>query len=431
MNEALGSIVVLLFIIVLYITEVIPVAATALLSCALLAVFHIAEPSAVWAGFSSDTTLLVAGMIVVGTTLIDTGFAASIGNFLIRLSKGRIHLAAYGAIIATLLFSAFMNNSTAVATMLPVMAGIIAASGGVLHEKQLLMPLAVASNAGGMLTLIGTTAQMISQSALESNGLRPFGFFDFAWIGVPISILFIIYMLTAGRWIGRRLWPESVGHTKYIRDFNPDGGEQGGSAHQSKCKQVLSALIMVAAVLFMVIPGTPSNGTIAITAAITCVVTGCIPLQRLYRKLDLTTIFVLAGGIGFANGLDKSGGGRLLADWIAGLFGKTLTPFVLFVMFSIAAAILTLFMSNTAVTAMLTPIALAFTTTMAVSPYPVLMGICMASNCAFSTPIATPSMTLVLGPGEYRFSDYVKYCMPFNIIAVALILLIVPAVWPL
>ena len=144
-------------------------------------------------------------------------------------------------------------------------------------------------------------------------------------------------------------------------------------------------------------------GTIAMTGALVCVITGCIGEKSVYRQMDWTTVLVLGGSIGFAAALDKSGGSKLLADTVLGLVGNAITPFILMCLIAGLGVILTQFMSNTAATAMLAPVGIAMAQGLGVDPIPVGMALAMASSASFSTPVATPPMTLVLGPGGYRF----------------------------
>ena len=426
------SIVVLVVVMILYATEVIPLAVTALGSCAALAVLGLAPSDVVWSGLSADTTLVVAGMVVVGNTLIETGVAESLGAWILEKTGGRPAVSCTCLIFVAMILSGFMNNSAAIATMMPVMIGVAATARGKIHEKRWLLPLAVATNAGGMLSLIGTTSQMIVQSALSEQGYPVFAFFDFAWIGVPLCVLFLIYLGTCGRWLGKKMWPDGTPHTQGVNDFDPDAASHKNTlSREQRRKQMVTLVIMVTAIVLMVLDLGIPNGTIAMVAAGMCIISRCVSLKQVYRKFDWTTIFVLSGGIGFAEGLDYCGGGRLIAQWLMGLFHNSLTPVTVFIMFVLVGTVLTQFMSNTAVAAMLTPIALPFVTQVGINPMALMMGICAATNLSFSTPIATPSMTLVLGPGEYRFMDYVKWCLPFNVVCTFVILIVVPLVWPL
>lgn len=434
MTSAHGSILILLIAVFFYITELVPIAVTAMGSCMLLALFGFAEPSTVWAGISNDTTLFVGGMIAIVTAVIETGAAKTLCGWFVRSSKGNVYRAGMMVLLLVTVISGFMNNSAAVAITLPIMAGVVVASNGEMHEKHWFMPLAVASNVGGMLTVIGTTSQMVIQNALLEQNLPAFGFFEFAWVGVPMCIMFFLYFLLFGKRLNRMIWPEVSGHTAFVSTVANAAGDQktnGSITPKQRRKQQLSVGIMVVIIICVMTIERISKGTIAMLGTLLVIVTGCISIDDMYRKFDWTTIFVLAGGIGFAGGLDKSGGGKLIADTIGGFFGASLTPMHVFAILVLTGAVLTVFMSNTAVAAMLTPIAVAFTSVIEINLLPVMMGICMATNCSFMTPLATPSMTMVLGPGEYKFMDYVKYCFIFNVLAVLLLFLIIPQVWPL
>ena len=91
---------------------------------------------------------------------------------------------------------------------------------------------------------------------------------------------------------------------------------------------------------------------------------------------------------------------------------------------------LTQFMSNTAAAALLAPIGISIAQSIGAAPYPVIMAIGIAASCAFTTPVATPPNTLVLGPGQFRFMDYVKVGLPLVFISLAVCAIIIPLVWP-
>src|SRR5690606_14035398 len=86
--------------------------------------------------------------------------------------------------------------------------------------------------------------------------------------------------------------------------------------------------------------------------------------------------------------------------------------------------------SNTATAALVAPIALGAAVQLGVSPHPVLMTVAVASSAAFSTPVSTPANMLVLGPGDYRFRDYVRVGAPLQIIVGIATLIIVPLLFP-
>ena len=92
--------------------------------------------------------------------------------------------------------------------------------------------------------------------------------------------------------------------------------------------------------------------------------------------------------------------------------------------------ILSQFMSNTACTALFAPIGLSIATGMGASPHAVLMTVAMAASCAFATPVGTPPNTLVLGPGGYKFNDYVKIGVPLIILMFIVNIVLLPLFYP-
>ena len=423
------SLVILVVSMVLYLSEKLPVAVIAMGTCAASVLLGLASPSDVWYGFSSNTTMLVGSLMVVGLALIDTGVAVDLGEIIFRKFKNNMIVGSFIIIVLCAFFSSFMNNTAAVTSMLPVLGSLIVASEGKLHEKKLFLPLAVASNVGGMITLIGTTAQMLGQEILIKNGYEGFGFFEFAFVGLPMLILFSVYYLTVGKRIANKRWGQTEEHSPYIRYIASKSNNKVEKTKIRLAKQIFTIIVLVTAVLLMILTDI-AEGVIGVTAALLVIIFKCINLESFSKNMDWSTIFVLCGGMGFANALTISGGGKLIVDYVTKMFSGNITPMLIFVVLVILSGFLTLFMSNTAVSALLVPIGMTFAVNMGVSIYPFVMGICMAANCSFSTPVATSSMTLVFGPGEYAFKDYLVWCIPLNILGIILLITIVPTVWP-
>jgi len=131
-----------------------------------------------------------------------------------------------------------------------------------------------------------------------------------------------------------------------------------------------------------------------------------------------------------ATAMEKSGAGKLIADVVVGMLGGAPSPmFVTGSLFALSAG-LTQFMSNTASTALLAPIGISIAKGIGASPHAVLMAIAVAASCAFATPVGTPPNTLVLGPGGYKFMDYVKAGTGLVILCFIVSIIIIPMVWP-
>jgi Na+/H+ antiporter NhaD/arsenite permease-like protein len=96
----------------------------------------------------------------------------------------------------------------------------------------------------------------------------------------------------------------------------------------------------------------------------------------------------------------------------------------------VMCAAIGLFISNTATAVLMAPIALAAAKSMGVSPYPFAMVVAMAASAAFMTPVSSPVNTLVLGPGKYSFSDFVKIGVPFTVLVMVVCVLLIPVLFP-
>jgi di/tricarboxylate transporter len=132
----------------------------------------------------------------------------------------------------------------------------------------------------------------------------------------------------------------------------------------------------------------------------------------------------------FSLALQRTGGVELAADAVTAIAGNASPRMVLGLLFLITA-MLGLFISNTATAVLMAPVALAVARDMGASPYPFAMIIALAASTAFMTPISSPVNTLVVGPGNYGFGDFVKVGVPLSLIVMAVSLLLVPILLPL
>ena len=168
----------------------------------------------------------------------------------------------------------------------------------------------------------------------------------------------------------------------------------------------------------------------AVMGAIILVLTKCLTEKQAYQGIDWVTIFLFAGMMPIATAMEKSGAGRLIADGVVGVMGGSPSPLMVTAVLFILSCGLTQVMSNTACTALLAPIGISIALKLGADPKAVLMAIAVASSCAFATPVGTPPNTLVLGPGGYKFMDYVKVGTPLIVLCFIVSIIIIPIVWP-
>ena len=428
MDPAITTLCVLAVAAFLFVTELIPLAVTAMAACTALGILGVLPSKQVYAGLSNSTVVLFGGMFVIGAAMFKTGLAEAVGLWVVnKAGTGEVKL--MGAVmLVTIILSSVSSNTGTVACLMPVIIGIAQAAN--IPASKELMPLAVAANVGGTITMIGTPPNVIVTGALSAAGLPSFGFFEFALLGVPLSIIVLVYMLT----IGRKTIPiKNAGamDADAVEAAKKEAGAGDDNAPKSKTKMWISGLILLGVVAAMALNlKTVPLQTAAVTGAILCVITGCLKEKEAYAGIDWVTIFLFAGMLSVATAMDKTGAGKLIADTVVGMMGEHPNPIILCAVLYLISNVLTQFMSNTASAALLAPIGISIAQSIGADPKPVLMSIGIAASMAFATPMATPPNTLVLGPGGFSFNDYVKVGVPLCVITFIASVIIIPIFWP-
>ena len=428
MDPAITTLCVLAVAAFLFVTELIPLAVTAMAACTALGILGVLPSKQVYAGLSNSTVVLFGGMFVIGAAMFKTGLAEAVGLWVVnKAGTGEVKL--MGAVmLVTIILSSVSSNTGTVACLMPVIIGIAQAAN--IPASKELMPLAVAANVGGTITMIGTPPNVIVTGALSAAGLPSFGFFEFALIGVPLSVIVLVYMLTIGR---KTIPAKSAGDMdeEAVKAAKEEAGASDDNAPKSKTKMWISGLILIGVVVAMALNlKTVPLQTAAVTGAILCVITGCLKEKEAYAGIDWVTIFLFAGMLSVATAMDKTGAGKLIADTVVGMMGDHPNPIVLCAVLYLISNVLTQFMSNTASAALLAPIGISIAQSIGADPKPVLMAIGIAASMAYATPMATPPNTLVLGPGGFSFNDYVKVGVPLCVITFIVSVIIIPIFWP-
>lgn len=224
-------------------------------------------------------------------------------------------------------------------------------------------------------------------------------------------------------------WRQIALLAKRGRDFvvlnMPVEVDDASPAHSQAPHAIFSLVLMVALMLTDEIPN-------PIAAIIACLLMGkfrCINAESAYKAIHWPSIILIVGMMPFALALQKTGGVDLVVKGLMDVAGGEGPYLMLGCLFMMCAAI-GLFISNTATAVLMAPIALAAAKSMGVSPYPFAMVVAMAASAAFMTPVSSPVNTLVLGPGKYSFSDFVKIGVPFTILVMVVCVLLIPVLFP-
>lgn len=193
--------------------------------------------------------------------------------------------------------------------------------------------------------------------------------------------------------------------------------------------QAIPALICLGLMVVLMVTDPVPN---VVAALIACLLMGqfrCIDMESAYKAIHWPTLILIVGMLPFALALQKTGGVDLIVGGLIAAVGE-MGPRVMLASLFALCALIGLFISNTATAVLMAPIALGTAQQMGVSPYPFAMTIAIAASAAFMTPVSSPVNTLVLGPGNYKFMDFVRIGVPFTLLVMVVSVIAIPWFFP-
>ncbi len=189
------------------------------------------------------------------------------------------------------------------------------------------------------------------------------------------------------------------------------------------------ALGILLAMLVCMTTGWLDNLSAILLAALAMMLSGCVTVKEAYRSFNATSLILIAGMLPLALAMERSGALSWVVEHLVGLIGDS-SPLVLCASLFVLTSVLSQFISNTATTVLVAPIAITTAQLTGINPEPVMMTVAIAASTAFATPIASPVNTLVLAPGNYRFADFARVGIPLQLLALVITLLLTPLLFP-
>jgi di/tricarboxylate transporter len=231
-------------------------------------------------------------------------------------------------------------------------------------------------------------------------------------------------LLVIGQW--KAIWSQQAPGSDFVVLSLPAEVDQAAPAGRQAPLALLSLGMMVTLMVTGVVP----NVTAALLAVLLMGLFRCVTFETAYRSIHWPSLLLIVGVMPFAVALQKTGGIALAAEGLMFFFGEA-SPHVLLGALFLLTALTGLFISNTATAVLMAPIALSLAAQLNLSPYPFAMTVALAASAAFMTPVSSPVNTLVLGPGKYRFGDFVRIGVPFTLLVMVATVILVPWLFPL
>ena len=223
-------------------------------------------------------------------------------------------------------------------------------------------------------------------------------------------------------------WENILTLRKKRREFVVMGHPEALQGPPQRAKAPLAGLILLAMLLSMVGEFLPLT-TSSMLAALLMILTGCVSIDEAYNVIDWKSIVLVAGMLPMSAALEKVGLIELLAGNLTVTLG-TLNPIWIIGGLFLVTSLFTQVLSNTATAVLVAPLALAIAQNLGIQPHALLMSVAVAASMAFASPVASPVNTLVMGAGNYRFSDYMKVGAPLMLIAMTVTMVVLPLLFP-
>lgn len=429
-------------VVILWVTEALPISVTAVLIAPLLVASGVTDAKTAFSPYADPLLFLFVGGFFIARAMARHGLDRRIAEALLtsRWVDGRPRRMRFAVMAAAALISMWISNTATAAILAPIVMGTFEEddprAGGAL------LALAYACSLGGLGTMVGSPPNGITARLLEQQAHVPFGFMDWMAVGVPAMVVTfaLAYALSV------RLSPPGDAAEKITREEKPwSRGERvtlaafGIAVIGWSVPELMAAFeVPGGAALARALPG----GAVALFAASILFVVPAAPRAEEPRattsgekrelvlpwddavRIDWGIILLFGGGLSLGQQLFDTGLAEVLARGFVDATGIGSAVTLL-----IAVTVFTIFFtevcSNTAAANMLVPIAIAMAQEIGVSPVPPALGVGLAASCAFMLPIATGPNAIVFGTGRVKQGDMVRRGLILNVLcSVALVILL-------
>lgn len=439
---------VILWMAIWWISEVVPIAVTALLPIILFPSLNILNIQETGSNYGHKYIFLFIGGFILANAIQKWNLHKRIALNIILKLGGSTDKIILGFMLATGFLSMWISNTATTVMMLPIALSVINQLNdhpdtleieNKIFGKALMLGVAYSASAGGIATLIGTPPNLIFAGFAQDNFNIEISFFQWMKIGLPISIILMVFI-----WLLL---------TKYAFKLNkvgfPGGKEEikrllfkMGKISNEEKKILFVFTLTILCWIFrkntinLLIPNFDDSMIAISSAIILFILPSKDKKEPILKWKDAVTIpwgilLLFGGGLSIAKGFQSTG----LDTWIGEqlTFMKFTNSFIIILIVVAGVNFLTEMTSNMATTAMLLPVMIPLANLMQINPYLLLVGTTLAASCAFMLPVATPPNAVVFGSRLLKISDMVKTGIMINIFSIILILIMVyfgiPLIW--
>ncbi|MGZ9098778.1 MAG: SLC13 family permease [Brevundimonas sp.] len=439
----------------------------ALTGAAALLLLGVVRPVEVQGAFASPAVIALAGLFVIAYAIELSGL---LGLMIRQATKLAARVGAIGvwAVIGMCgVLGGFLNNTPVVVLAAPVIRDV--ARSLKLSPKRFLMPLSHVTVLGGLMTLIGTSTNLLVNDMARNAGQPVFGLFEITPVGLSIAVVGGLWLYFVGaRQLGRSVEADEaeqmrlaqmeearlraaeavLAKRRRLLPFNlPRLGEArtnedgSGDAHLGDValfgaadrpfdlRRALIALGVFVAVVAAAGLGLAPIAASAFAGAVALILLKVITPEEAYAGLRPEILLLIAGMVVVGVAIEVTGLAAIGADMLIGVI-RPYGPLVALIILYGVTLFATELLSNATVAVLITPIAVALAESFGVDPRPFLVGVMMAASAAFATPFGYQTNVLVYQMGNYSYMDFVRVGLPLNLVTWVAAMIAIPLFFP-
>jgi sodium-dependent dicarboxylate transporter 2/3/5 len=452
---------ILLGVIVLWITEPVPIPIGGLIGIGAIVVLGVVPADEAVAPFGSTTVFTFIGAFILAAAMLKHGVARRFAMFVLSLkfvggSTYRVAIA-FGAITA--LLSAFVSNTATVAMLLPTAIGIISVIAKLLQDKELVKPdfdplrlrvgvaimlmLAYGASVGGLLTPVGTPPNLIGRGLIEEATGERIGFLDWMLMAAPICGLMFVALSVILLLLNKPEIRRIEGVSEYVRAERAELGKFSTAERNTLIAFAVTVSLWIfpgvialtagtESALYETVSGRLNEGIVAVLGASLLFL---LPTDWKSREftlnwsdaatIDWGTILLFGTGIIFGSLLAATGLAETIGQGAADSLGLTST-FAITIFAVILAIIISETTSNTASAAVVVPIIIPVAVAAGINPFVPALAATFAASFGFMLPVSTPQNAIVYGSGVVPITKMIRSGASFDVLGALLIVLLLP-----
>ena len=405
MNDLTISLIIFVITVIMFFSGKFALGLIGLCAAVALQLTGVLDAATVWSNFTNESVVMFAALFVLSAGLMKTRL---ITNFVEKLAKlqGNERKVLWGCLTITIILAVFMNATAAVATMLPLITQICERSQ--VNPKKVIKPCCDMANlwVGALPLGVGASGYLTTNLLIQQmGGTQEMGILDTMIIKLPVLIAVSVYYY----FFVKKFLPDDL--PSAMRAAATGSGKQG-EAQLSPAKEKISYVLFFGTVVFMVVGsmlGWPiPTFMYPVISGILMVLTGVLTSKEATKSIPVDMVFLIGGMLSVASALGSSGGATLIGEAVSKILGGTSNPYIVLAVLFAVPGIVTQFMNNIPVAQAFTPIAIATCLTVGVDPRLGATAVGFAATASIMTPMAAVAQSMAMGPGEYKFVDYLK-----------------------